>query len=127
LKISVKNNKEPTIRGTRMDWISYSDPHSTSYLPENNGYSTAYRGVSNVFNKGKTSSDASSKMNLRNLFIFAGVGLIAYNKPELGHSVLKKLVTLSRIISVYSLLSFRKIFTWSIFLVDLPLNVLATK
>lgn len=130
LMISVENNKKLTNRNTRMDWILYGDPYFISYPPENNGYYPTYKSVSNVPYKGKTPrrpSDASSKMNFQNLLISTGICLIVYKKPELVHWVLKKLVGLSRTISVYSLLSFRKIFTWSIFLVDIPLNVLATK
>jgi hypothetical protein len=127
LMISVENNKKLTNRNTRMDWNLYSDPYFMSYIPENNGYPTDYKSVSNVPYKGKTPSDASSMMNLQNLLISTGICLIVYKKPELVHWVLKKHVGLLRTISVYSLLSFRKIFTWSIILVDIPLNVLATK
>jgi hypothetical protein len=89
---------------------------------------TAYKRLSKVPYEGKTLSDASSNMNLRNLFISAGICLIFYKNLEvIIHWVLKKLVGLLRTISVYFLLSIRKIFTWSIFLVDIPLNVLATK
>ncbi len=65
-----------------------------------NGYPTAYKGVSNRSNEGKTPSVASSKMNLQNVLISTGICLIVYKKPELIHWVLKKLVELSRIISV---------------------------
>jgi hypothetical protein len=124
----VKNNKKPTNRNTRMDWISCGDPYFTSYPKGNNaGYPTAYKSVSNVPYKGKTPSNASSKMNLQNLLISIGICLIVYKKPELIRWILKKLVGLSRTTSVYSLLSFRKIFSWSIFLIDIPLNALATK
>jgi hypothetical protein len=124
----VKNNKKPTNRNTRMDWISCGDPYFISYPPENNaGYPTAFKSVSNVPYEGKTPSDASSMMNLQNLLISTGICLIVYKKPELIRWILKKLVGLSRTTSVYSLLSFRKIFSWSIFLIDIPLNALATK
>lgn len=118
LMLSIKNKEDRA----KFDRIRQVDQYFERYVFNdfNDNSNPVKPACDGVPYNGKTSSDESSKLNLRNLFVLAGVCYVAYKNPE-------SLVRLSRIISFYSLLSLRKMFTCSIFLVDIPLNMLATK
>jgi chromosome segregation ATPase len=101
----------------KIDRIRRVEQHFDRNVFNYNPAKPSYKGESL---KAETPEDASSTRNFRKLFVFVGICYVAYKNPGF-------LVNLLRHISFYSLRSLRNMFTSSIFLLDIPLNMFTTK